>query len=675
MLNVVCVRAGALFAPAYVNILFDSIRRNLADGFEGRFICFTDQPDELDKGIEVRPLAADLPGWWSKLALHKSGVFPDGERVLYFDLACVITGRLDEIAAYDGPLAVLQDVYRPDGIQSGVMAWEAGTTTNIWETYKAAGCPLEFTYNHTLGDQAWIERLYAPQWLIPGYETLAGKIVRWQDVFPECAVSYKLIDGPPSKASIVCFHGYPKPIDIVHGWVPEVWKIGGMSRAALDVFCNTIREKTDAHVRDAMKRDLTWFDDAFEHDGHVCIVGGGPSLADNLAELEWRKSVGQKVWALNGAGRFLNRKGIVSDVVLIADARPENIDFLQGIEAPTTVCLASQCHPSLFDHVEDYDLKAILWHANSPGMVDILGGERDRPVHLIGGGTTVGMNAIAMAFASGYRKIHLYGFDSSYRDTNHHAYKQALNDGDRIIDALYRDKKFKVASWMKQQVDDFQEFIPALIADGCVITIAGDGLLPEVAKDMENAIQPTPAQCRANEVLKRLNGAKHPRGAEVGVFAGEMSAALLRENPILHLDMIDSWEGDGAAYQGDSGDWHAGLSQTTQDAYFDAAQERTAFARDRRTIMRGRSTQAAQHSAHEYDFVFLDADHSYEGCRADIEAWAPKIKDGGFICGHDYGNTAWPKFGVKRAVDEYVAANNLTLELGEQFCWFAKKAS
>ncbi len=659
MLHICCVRAGDRFSPAYVSILFDSVRRNLADGFEGKFICFTDQPDVLDNGIEVRPLPAELPGWWSKLALFKPGLFPDGDRVLYFDLACVITGRLDEIAAYQGPFAILRDFYRPDGLQSAVMAWEAGTKWDIWNTYELAGCPQDFEINNTWGDQAWIE-------------AVRPDAVRLQDVFPGAFVSYKQIKGPPDKASVVCFHGNPKPADIISGWVPEVWKIGGMSRADLDIICNTAKEKLASHVLDAADRDLRWFDTRPEHDGHICIVGGGPSLADTLDELKWRKSIGQKVWALNGAGRFLYRHGICPDAVVIADARPENADFLSELNQNTTVYLASQCHPAVFDNAEDYELQIILWHANSPGMAELLGEEQARPVFLIGGGTTVGMNAMVLAFASGYRKIHLYGFDSSYRDTTHHAYKQSLNDSDRIIDALYKDQKFKTTSWMAQQVDDFVALVPGLLADGCIITVAGDGLLPTVARDMASTIPPTPAQQRANEVLKRLNGAKAPRGAEIGVFAGEMSAALLRANPILHLDMVDSWEGSGAAYQGDSGDWHAALSQSAQDGFFEAARSRTDFANDRRNIICRRSVKAAADLPDGYDFVFLDADHSYEGCQADITAWAPKVKPGGWLGGHDYENTDFPKFGVTRAVNEFVSANGFNLELGENFCWFVQ---
>lgn len=48
--------------------------------------------------------------------------------------------------------------------------------------------------------------------------------------------------------------------------------------------------------------------------------------------------------------------------------------------------------------------------------------------------------------------------------------------------------------------------------------------------------------------------------------------------------------------------------------------------------------------------VFIDGDHSEEGLRKDIEAWAPKVMDGGILAGDDYGDIHWPD--VKRVVDE-----------------------
>ena len=36
------------------------------------------------------------------------------------------------------------------------------------------------------------------------------------------------------------------------------------------------------------------------------------------------------------------------------------------------------------------------------------------------------------------------------------------------------------------------------------------------------------------------------------------------------------------------------------------------------------------------DVVFIDMDHRYEEVLKDIDAWLPKVKDGGYLAGHDY---------------------------------------
>jgi hypothetical protein len=50
------------------------------------------------------------------------------------------------------------------------------------------------------------------------------------------------------------------------------------------------------------------------------------------------------------------------------------------------------------------------------------------------------------------------------------------------------------------------------------------------------------------------------------------------------------------------------------------------------------------------DWVHLDARHDYESVTADIQAWLPKIKHGGWISGDDYDEIKWPE--VVKAVSE-----------------------
>lgn len=63
------------------------------------------------------------------------------------------------------------------------------------------------------------------------------------------------------------------------------------------------------------------------------------------------------------------------------------------------------------------------------------------------------------------------------------------------------------------------------------------------------------------------------------------------------------------------------------------------------------------------DVVFIDGDHSEDAVRADIQAWRPKLKRGGLLCGHDYD----APHSVKVAVDDLVGAVTI-----EDSVWWAR---
>lgn len=178
-----------------------------------------------------------------------------------------------------------------------------------------------------------------------------------------------------------------------------------------------------------------------------------------------------------------------------------------------------------------------------------------------------------------------------------------------------------------------------------------------------------PAAERAELVLKRLP--KGPvRGAEIGVWRGHMSAALLQRQD-LQLYMVDSWRAVKSPVEG--------YEAKDQAHNFNFALLQTNFAKRRRFILPFDSTYAADlvpAECPEYgqlDFVFIDAGHTYEAVKADIQAWRTKLKAGGLLCGHDYGNLRIVEgVEVKQAVDEAVEENGWTLELDRQTTWFVR---
>ena len=69
---------------------------------------------------------------------------------------------------------------------------------------------------------------------------------------------------------------------------------------------------------------------------------------------------------------------------------------------------------------------------------------------------------------------------------------------------------------------------------------------------------------------------------------------------------------------------------------------------------------AATYQDASLDFVFLDADHTYESVLADLRAWFPKIKKGGVLAGHDLGHPEYP--GVRMAVEQCFLDPRTTLD-------------
>lgn len=470
MLNVVSVNVGPKYGMEYVHILHDQIARNHSLE-ECRHWCITDRPDELMEGITAIAPNPKLPGWWQKVWLFSKGMpWKLGDEVLYMDLDMCVTGRLEGL-----PHGIIKDWHWP-GYNSSVMRWKHGQHSAIWE---------RFTPDVMARPSEALKGLLPKGQINGGDQEWIGQVSAW-DTFPEgMFVSYRNAHAwPPEGAKGVVFHGDPKPHEITEGWVPSTWKIGGYTAVPELKGMNVTHDFAYNNVRINSARDLPWFTGHEERKEAAVIVGGGPSMRDSIKAIRDHRRRGAKIITVNNALNYLHDRSITPDVHVMLDARAENASMVKNAPKDVRYFLASQVHPDVFDALSGHDVS--VWH-NGMGSGEALREILDpwwneKPICLVPGGGTVGLRAINLAWLSGYRKVHLYGFDSCYQDDQHHAYSQSLNDGEETQTVALGDKTYKCARWMIRQAMEFQDQYRFLTDQGVKVIAHGKGLIPDMQK-------------------------------------------------------------------------------------------------------------------------------------------------------------------------------------------------
>ncbi|MEM4217984.1 MAG: class I SAM-dependent methyltransferase [Candidatus Methanomethylicaceae archaeon] len=148
--------------------------------------------------------------------------------------------------------------------------------------------------------------------------------------------------------------------------------------------------------------------------------------------------------------------------------------------------------------------------------------------------------------------------------------------------------------------------------------------------------------------------------AELGVEAGNFSAEMLRRKDVRELWLIDCWNPYPNADLRDPTVWS-----------FEKGEEllRSVIARfcgDHRVrILRSLIEDAALSFPREYfDFVYIDAAHSYEAVKKHLDLYYPLVRRGGMIAGHDYWKAeSLPWIEVRPAVDDWCRENGLKISI------------
>lgn len=160
------------------------------------------------------------------------------------------------------------------------------------------------------------------------------------------------------------------------------------------------------------------------------------------------------------------------------------------------------------------------------------------------------------------------------------------------------------------------------------------------------------------EFVQSANPKERTIIVEVGSWKGKSIAYLaveaLNSGKNIQIFAVDTWLGTPGISD------HYNDAHVQQGNLFDLFQNNI---KDLKNVipLRMTSEQASKVFANQsVHAVFIDADHSYESVKKDIELWYPKVTPGGIISGHD---CAYPpeQNSVSRAVHEMFSSNQVKM--------------
>lgn len=196
-----------------------------------------------------------------------------------------------------------------------------------------------------------------------------------------------------------------------------------------------------------------------------------------------------------------------------------------------------------------------------------------------------------------------------------------------------------------------------------------------------------------------LQNGLNQKGVEVGSFKAGFAKEILESWPG-KLYLVDVWRSLPKSEYDDSSNHSDHVN-----AYSEAMHNLSGF-EDRAFMLRMKGEHAAELFRDDsLDFVYIDANHTYEEVKKDINIWYPKVKVGGILAGHDFLNLPgfnkenyakgiknlpvymWDNntpdkqffagiFGVNPAVEEFCEENGYTPELTQEWLgtWWVRRA-
>lgn len=149
-------------------------------------------------------------------------------------------------------------------------------------------------------------------------------------------------------------------------------------------------------------------------------------------------------------------------------------------------------------------------------------------------------------------------------------------------------------------------------------------------------------------------------GCEVGLEKGKNAVTMYDNIPGLKLYGVDSYrQHPQASYV-----YHAEIRHWNQDYLNRVKAQAEGRMKGRNFVLLEDFSEDAAKKVEDnsLDFVYIDADHSYDMVMLDILLWGRKIRKGGVISGHDYyynKDNPGRRAKVTQAVDDYTKIHDI----------------
>ena len=229
-----CVIHSDGYSWDYAERLHNMLTRNLSRPV--RFHVYTEAdrsvPDNMIKHVltEWSGVAGPKRSWWYKMQLFDDQLFSG--QLLYFDLDVVITGNLDWILQLPQrnfwSIHDFRRLWKPTSrtINSSVMYFNTAEYRYVWEKFQQHS--LATVINSYKGDQDFVTEAVDPRHL--RYFDL-DRIVSWRWQIINNGVRQRRAANPakpreinvPDSASVLIFHGNPKPHEIDNLIIKKHW--------------------------------------------------------------------------------------------------------------------------------------------------------------------------------------------------------------------------------------------------------------------------------------------------------------------------------------------------------------------------------------------------------------------------------------------------------------------